>query len=120
MDRAEQLELQRDTVIPLITETGFPIILTRKTEYRYDPDIGEIPGETIEFNGNAIEIEMETSNLPESLASSVLKEIMAINLTDVKVKNDKITLKNKEYSIIKSEPFEIGTVLFYHTLYLGA
>lgn len=120
MTKEAQEALYTNTVVPLITESGFPITLTHPNKGLYNPDTGYTPTADATSTGVAIEDESLLEGLPTSLAEKVEKVILAVGINEPKASEDEITFKGKTFKVIKLEPLEPGEVVFFYTVYLGA
>jgi hypothetical protein len=105
--------------VALIEESGFPITLTHEVGASYDPDTGPVVGITELSQGFAIETEWEVDSVPTSIATSVKKVILAVQINEPIVNKDTLTFKNETYKVLGSEPLETGEVRFFYTLFLG-
>ena len=120
MTQEDQIALYKNTVVPLIAESGFPITLTHPNTGTYDPDVGFTPGTPTLSNGVAIEDEFEIDKVPTSIAEKVKKVVLAVEINKPVPNEDKLSFKGAEYQVLAVEPLETGNVLFFYTIYLGA
>lgn len=119
MVKADQEALYVNTVVPLIKESGFPIILSQTTDTPYDPDVGFVPPVETPYDGFAIETESDYTSIPNSIVTKVVKTIMAVEIPQPKADVDTISFKGEDFSVLHTEPTETGEVLFFYTIYLG-
>lgn len=119
MTKERQQQIYAETVVPLITETGFTITLTHPNNGTYDPDTGYTPSPDTTEEGVAIEMESTYESIPTSLADKIVKTIMAVEITQPVQDEDSITFKGETFKVLFVEPLETGEVLFFHTVHLG-
>lgn len=119
MTEQAQQDLYNNTVIRLISETGFPITLIKPNQGTYDPDTGFTPGVATNDEGFGLELETTDIVIPTGVAEKVLKTVMCIEIDKPDPQIDKIEIDSIQYSVLYVEPLKPGTVTFYYTVFLG-
>lgn len=123
MTKAKQLALKVNTVIPLIKETGFEVVLNKPTDDSgtYVPGVGFTPvvdPDDVE-PGYAVETEADLEALGGTLAQQVMKTLMCVEIEEPTPNVDTMTFKDKEYKVLYFEELSPGEVSFLYTVYLG-
>ena len=122
MTYAEQLALKTDVAIPLITETGFAVTLTKPSESTstYVPGEGfTTSDDPVTSEGYAVETEADLTTLSGTIIQQLVKTIMCVSIDEPDPNLDTITFKDKTYKILHFEDLAPGEVSFFYTIYLG-
>ena len=118
----EQLALKTDVAIPLITETGSAVILTKPAEATgtYVPGEGfTTSDDPVLSYGYAVETDADLTTLSGTVIQQLVKTIMCVSIDEPDPNLDTITFKEKTYKILHFDDLAPGEVSFLYTLYLG-
>lgn len=125
MTLEKQQELKQNTVIPLIIETGAPIVLNKPADTQsgtgYTPGEGfTTPSTPVAYKGYAIQTETNTENLDVAIVPKIMKTLMCVEIPEPNPDMDTLEWDGKTYRVLAIDETKPGQVSFFYMVHIGA